>query len=415
VADRGAIRRLDSGFGDFEAWRDIVLEQEERDRHKLDRKIAAEEHWVRYGVTARRKRNQGRMRALADMRQERREANRAAGTVKFSVSAGETSGKLILEAKHITKAIEGRVLIGGLSLRIARGDRLGILGPNGAGKTTLLNILTGAAPPDSGTVRLGANLEIAALDQRRASLDPTTTLKEALTRGGGDNVVIGGQARHVVSYMKDFLFTPEQAGQPVGALSGGERGRVMLARALSTPSNLLILDEPTNDLDLETLDLLQEMITDYPGTVILVSHDRDFLDRTVTSVLAAEGNGRWTEYAGGYSDMLSQRGSRSITEAAAPIAAQKRPSAKAGSPGSGSRRKLSFKEKHALESLPRRIETLQAQAAALAVKLADPALFARDSTAFNTLAADLETTERKIAAAEEEWLQLELLREEVEG
>jgi ATP-binding cassette subfamily F protein uup len=391
-----------------------VLEQEERDRHKLDRKIAAEEHWVRYGVTARRKRNQGRMRALADMRQERREANRAAGTVKFSVSAGETSGKLILEAKHITKAIEGRVLIGGLSLRIARGDRLGVLGPNGAGKTTLLNILTGAAPPDSGTVRLGANLEIAALDQRRASLDPTTTLKEALTRGGGDNVVIGGQARHVVSYMKDFLFTPEQAGQPVGALSGGERGRVMLARALSTPSNLLILDEPTNDLDLETLDLLQEMITDYPGTVILVSHDRDFLDRTVTSVLAAEGNGRWTEYAGGYSDMVAQRGARSTGETAA-VSPQKRSAAKpSASPQSG-KQKLSFKEKHALETLPQRIETMQREAATLSRKLADPALFSRDPNAFAALAADLDKTERKIAAAEEEWLELELLRESVEG
>ena len=312
--DRGTLRQIDRGFGEFEAWRDEVFEREERDRQKLDRKIAAELDWMRYGVTARRKRNMGRYRALQELRRERREQKRIGGAVKFTVTGAEVSGKLVIEAKSVSKALGGRTLIRDLSLRIARGDRLGIVGPNGAGKTTLLDMLTGAGAPDEGTVRLGSNLEIASLDQRRASLDPATSLKEALTRTGGDNVVVGGQPRHVVSYMKDFLFAPEQAGQPVGALSGGERGRLMLARALATPSNLLVLDEPTNDLDLETLDLLQEMVADYPGTVILVSHDRDFLDRTVTSILAAEGDGRWVEYAGGYSDMLAQRGARVAPE-----------------------------------------------------------------------------------------------------
>ena len=308
--DRGSVRRLDRGFTAFERWRDETFEQEERDRQKLDRKIAAELDWLRYGVTARRSRNQGRLRTLNEMRRARREELRVTGKVKFTVSDAKTSGKLVIEAEGVSKSFGERVLIRDLSIRIARGDRLGIVGPNGAGKTTLVEILTGAATPDSGTVRLGTNLEIASLDQRRASLDPATTLKQALTRTGGDTVMVGGQPRHVMSYMRDFLFSPEQAGQPVSALSGGERGRLMLARALATPSNLLVLDEPTNDLDLETLDLLQEAIADYPGTVILVSHDRDFLDRTVTSVLAAEGTGRWIEYAGGYTDMLAQRGER---------------------------------------------------------------------------------------------------------
>ena len=350
--DRGTIRRLDRGFDAFEAWRDEVFEQEERDRQKLDRKIEAELHWLRYGVTARRSRNQGRLRALNAMRQERREQLRVTGKVKFTVNDAKTSGKLVIEAKDVSKAFGERTLIRDFSIRIARGDRLGIVGANGSGKTTLLNILTGAAEPDSGSIRRGTNIEIASLDQRRASLAPTTTLKEALTRTGGDNVIVGGQARHVVSYMKDFLFAPEQAGQPVSALSGGERGRLMLARALATPSNLLVLDEPTNDLDLETLDLLQEAIADYPGTVLLVSHDRDFLDRTVTSVLAAEGDGRWVEYAGGYSDMLAQRGG--VRLPAGPQVEATRPAAKTAAPlrAPSSKRKLGFREKHALADAP---------------------------------------------------------------
>ncbi|MYZ50040.1 ABC-F family ATP-binding cassette domain-containing protein, partial [Propylenella binzhouense] len=306
--DRGASRRLEEGFAAFEAWRDQVFEQEERERDRLDKKILMELDWVRYGVTARRKRNQGRMRALEAMRKERREARRRVGSVSFTAGEGATSGKQVIEATDVSKAYGGRPIVRDLSLRVLRGDRIGIVGPNGAGKTTLVKLLTGALAPDSGTVRLGTNLEMVALDQRRDALDPRWTVVEALTRGAGDTVMVGGAPKHVVSYMKDFLFAPEQANTPVSVLSGGERGRLMLARALAAPSNLLVLDEPTNDLDLETLDLLQEMLADYAGTVLLVSHDRDFLDRTVNAVLVSEGDGRWTEYAGGYSDMLAQRG-----------------------------------------------------------------------------------------------------------
>ena len=414
--DRAKIRRLDRGFSAFEAWRDEVFEQEERDRQKLDRKIAAELDWLRYGVTARRSRNQGRLRALNEMRRERREQLRITGTVKFSVNDAKTSGKLVIEAKGVSKALGGRTLIGDFSIRIGRGDRLGIVGPNGAGKTTLINILTGAMQPDSGTVRLGTNLEIASLDQRRSALDPTTTLKEALTRTSGDNVIVGGQARHVMSYMQDFLFSPEQAGQPVSTLSGGERGRLMLARALATSSNLLVLDEPTNDLDLETLDLLQEAIADYPGTVILVSHDRDFLDRTVTSVLAAEKDGRWIEYAGGYSDMLAQRSGKALPGVSRPEEpkASTKP-VRAPSPPTAAKRKLGFKEKHALAALPKRMAELNAEISTLRAKLGDPALFARDPSAFNTAADDLRAAEESLATTEDEWLALEMLREELEG
>ena len=309
--DRGVTRRLDRGFADFEAWRDQVLEEEERDRHKLDRRIADEEHWLRYGVTARRKRNQGRLRALQDFRIARKEsrANRPVGNATLAVQKTKASGKLVIEAEAIAKSYGERAVVRDFSIRIERGDRIALVGPNGAGKTTLINLLTGALAPDSGTVKLGANLELATLDQRRESLDPEATVSDTLTGGRGDSVIIGGQSRHVIGYLKDFLFRPEQARTPVKALSGGEKARLMLARALARPSNLLVLDEPTNDLDLETLDLLQEMLADYPGTLIMASHDRDFIDRVATSTLVAEGDGRWTEYAGGYSDMVAQRGS----------------------------------------------------------------------------------------------------------
>ena len=296
--DRGKTRRIERGFGSFEDWRDEVLENEERDRHKLDRKIAAEEDWVRYGVTARRKRNVGRMAGLEALRQTRREERRALGTARMNVSEGKLSGKLVVEAEDVSKSYGERPIVKDFSVRILRGDRVGIVGPNGAGKTTLLNLLTGRLAPDTGTIRIGSNVEVATLDQARASLQPTTTLADALTGGGSDQVVVNGQSKHVVGYMKDFLFGPEQARTPVGRLSGGERGRLMLARALALPSNLLVLDEPTNDLDLETLDLLQDMLTDYPGTVVVVSHDRDFLDRVATSVIVAEGDGRWVGLRG---------------------------------------------------------------------------------------------------------------------
>ncbi|SFZ86457.1 ATP-binding cassette, subfamily F, uup [Devosia enhydra] len=414
--DRGMARRLDKGFAAFEDWRDQVVEEEETARHKLDRQIVREEHWLTYGVTARRKRNVGRLERLAGLRQARRDQKRATGTVKFNVSEADSSGALVADAEAISKSFGDRAIVRDLSLRVIRGDRLGIVGANGAGKTTLLKLLFGEIAPDEGRVKLGSNLAIASLDQRRAGLSPETSLREALTAGGSDTLIINGQPKHVVGYMKDFLFAPEQAGTAVGKLSGGERGRLALARALALPSNILVLDEPTNDLDLETLDLLQEMLADYPGTVILVSHDRDFLDRVATSVLVAEGQGVWTEYAGGYSDMVAQRGAG--ISAPAPQKRQKSLPQTASQPPSNpapaQRAKLSFKQKHALETLPREIETLDARIAELAKKLADGSLYARDPKGFEKLSGELATAQRAKEAAEEQWLELEMLRESLE-
>jgi ATP-binding cassette subfamily F protein uup len=415
--DRGTTRRLDQGFAEFEAWRDKVLEEEEINRHKLDRKIAMEEEWVRYGVTARRKRNQRRMRALQDLRtaRQRARANRPVGDVALAVQEAQLSGKLVIEAEGVSKSYGDKPIVHGLALRVERGDRIGIVGPNGAGKTTLLNLLTGVLPPDAGTVRLGANIAAATLDQRRDSLDPEATVTETLTDGRGETVSINGEPRHVVGYLREFLFRPEQARSPVKSLSGGERGRLMLARALARPSNLLVLDEPTNDLDLETLDLLQEMLADYPGTLLVVSHDRDFLDRVVTSVIAFEGNARWTEYAGGYSDMVAQRGygvGALRTLAAKPKAAPKAPAAP---PAPRSRRRLTFADKHALKTSPARIEALGAEISLLEAALSDPGLYRRDPAAFTAASRALETARAELAATEEEWLRLELLREEIEG
>jgi ABC transport system ATP-binding/permease protein len=412
--DRGRTRRLDKGFDAFEAWRDEIFAEEERDRHKLDRRIEMEKDWLRYGVTGRRKRNQGRMRRLAEMREARRSARGPQGAVKLAVTEAEASGALVVEAKRASKAYGERPIVSDLSIRIARGDRIGLVGANGAGKTTLVNLLTGALPPDQGTVRVGSNVAIATIDQRRASLDPNASLKEALTGGGGDTVEVGGATKHVIGYMQDFLFTPDQAGSPVHALSGGERGRLLLARALSQPANLLVLDEPTNDLDLETLDLLQEMVADFPGAVILVSHDRDFLDRTVEAVLVAEGGGRWVEYAGGYSDMTAQRGRGVEARAGGPAAPAPRKAAEERPlGGASSRKKLSFKNQHALEALPGRIASLEREIARLGETLADSGLYARDPKRFEEASARLAAAEGERAAAEDRWLELEMMREEL--
>ena len=416
--DRGLTRRLGRGFEAFEAWRDEVLEQEETDHHKLGRKIVREEHWLRYGVTARRKRNQKRLQALHDMRAKRRDFRRAAGGVKLTVMESEASGKLVIEAKNIAKTYGERPIISDFSIQVRRGDRIGIVGPNGAGKTTLINLLTGAHAPDSGTVKLGTKLDMVTLDQAREKLEPGWTVRDALTGGRGDMVHVNDKPKHVVSYMKDFLFQPEQANTPLHVLSGGERGRLMLARALAEPSNLMVLDEPTNDLDLETLDLLQEMLGDYMGTLLLVSHDRDFLDRVATSVIAWEGSirdPRWTEYAGGYSDMTVQRSGAS-TEPADTVAKPRKPKqAKSQTAAPKPKRKLSFKEKHALETLPETIAALETEAARLQEVLADPALYAKDPESFSKSASDLEAAQAKIAEAENQWLELELLKQELEG
>jgi len=414
--DRGKTRRLDKGFADFEAWRDATLEEEEIAAHKLDRKIEEEQHWLRYGVTARRRRNVRRLGELHAMRAERR-AGRSRGqpgAVRLAVQDGRVSGKMVIEATGVSKSFGDRAIVRDLTLRIERGDRIGIVGPNGAGKTTLINLLTGNLAPDSGTVRLGTNLDIAAIDQRRDSLDGDKTVADTLTDGRGDTVIVNGVARHVVGYMRDFLFRPEQARAPVKALSGGERGRLMLAKALGRPSNFLVLDEPTNDLDLETLDLLQEMLADYPGTLLLVSHDRDFLDRVVTSVVASEGDGRWTEYAGGYSDMVAQRGSGIGARVAARTAREPEPSRSPTASRPASRQRLSFRDQHALKELPRRIDELAREIARLEARLSDPGLYARDAAGFAEAGKALDAARASLAASEDEWLRLEMLRESVE-
>ena len=318
--DRGKTRSVERGFSEFESWRDEMLAEEEREQHKLDRKIVDEEHWLRYGVTARRKRNVRRLAGLHALRQARRDYRAAAGNPALAAAQADKSGALVIEADRISKAYEGRPIVRDFSIRIRRGDRIGFVGPNGSGKTTLVSLLIGALASDAGEVRLGTNIVMAALDQSRESLDPNATVAETLTGGRGDTVMVGDKPQHVIGYMKDFLFLPEQARTTLSALSGGERGRLMLAVALAKPSNVLVLDEPTNDLDLETLDVLEEALGDYPGTVLLISHDRDFLDRVVNAVIVPESGGRWIEYAGGYADMLAQRGAdhAPATKAAAP-------------------------------------------------------------------------------------------------
>jgi ATP-binding cassette subfamily F protein uup len=415
--DRGVTRQLDRGFQDFEAWRDKVLEEEETAAHKLDRKIVAEEHWVRYGVTARRKRNVRRMRELGDLRRARRDRKRAVGSVSFSANEADKSGKRVIVADRISKSFGDRAIVSDFSIEIARGDRIGIVGPNGAGKTTLLKMLTGELAPDEGSVALGSGLLMITLDQRRESLRLDDRVADAITDGRGDWVTIGSEKKHVASYLQDFLFKPEQWRTPVSALSGGERGRLALAAALAKPSNVLVLDEPTNDLDLETLDLLEELVADYKGTLLIVSHDRSFLDRTVTSIITTDPSGKpgaWTDYAGGYDDMLAQRGgapgSLKRAERETPKAAT--PS-KPGGEAPATKAKLSFKEKFALEQLPIRIDALTKEIAALKIELADQSLFARDAGLFNEKAKRLENAEAELAAAEEEWLAIEMKREEI--
>jgi ATP-binding cassette subfamily F protein uup len=415
--DRGQTRRLDKGFAHFEEWRDTILEEEEREQHKLGRQIVREEHWLRYGVTARRKRNMRRLGELQTMRRQFRGHRGAEGVATMAASEAAESGKLVIEAKSISKSFGDLTVVKDFSTRIQRGDRVGLVGPNGAGKTTLLKMLTGEFAPDSGTVRLGVNLEIATLDQKRAAVDPQETLAHFLTDGRGETVVVNGEERHVVSYMKDFLFKADAARTPVRELSGGERARLILARVLARPANLLVLDEPTNDLDMETLELLQELVAGFAGTVLLVSHDRDFLDRTVTSVIAPDGGGRWIEYAGGYSDMLAQRGGSKLEDRKAASKVAPAGSAKpAQAPQSkAAAKKLSYKQKFALETLPGKMAAISASISALENQLADPAFYEKNSVSFAKTIAALDKERQSLAAMEEEWLELEMLREELEG
>ncbi|WP_421358678.1 ABC-F family ATP-binding cassette domain-containing protein [Agrobacterium rosae] len=417
--DRGQARRLSRGFGHFEEWRDKVLEEEELEQHKLGKAIEREEHWMRYGVTARRKRNMRRVGELQAMRADYRGHKGPTGSVQATAAEGRESGKLVIEADQITKAYGERTIVAPFSLRVHRGDCIGFVGPNGAGKTTLLKMLTGQLKPDSGWVKLGTNLEVATLDQKREDLNPNDTLAHYLTDGRGENLLVNGELKHVTGYMKDFLFQPEQARTPIRNLSGGERARLMLARILARPTNLLILDEPTNDLDIETLDLLQEIVSGFSGTVILVSHDRDFLDRTVTSTIAPVNpdapDGRWIEYAGGYSDMMAQRKGASDEKKKVEKQEKAKSASNAGAEPAKAKGKMSFKQKFALENLPKEMEKTQLEIAQREERMADPNLFAKNPEIFSKLADEMAKLRQKLETMEEEWLELEMLREQLEN
>jgi len=409
--DRGAVRRQETGFDGFEAWRDKVWEDEDLARHKLDRKIKSEGRWAVEGISARRKRNQGRVRALADLRAERAAQIRRQGTAALALEGGQISGKRVMEAVGLGKAYDGRPIVSNFNLTVQRGDRIAFVGPNGVGKTTLIKMLLGEVQPDSGQIKTGTNLSVAVLDQSRAALDPEMSLWDSLTgdpemrvSGKADQVMVRGEPRHVMGYLKDFLFDEAQARAPVRSLSGGEKARLLLARIMARESNVLVLDEPTNDLDIETLDLLQDLLGEYEGTVLLVSHDRDFLDRVATTTIAMEGDGRATVYAGGWSDYRNQRGSIEMEVAAAASLAPKDKPRETAAPKRGG---LSFTERHRLDALPGVIATLEAEIAKLTTLLSDPALFTREPAKFAKASAALTERQGALAAAEEEWLALE--------
>ena len=408
--DRGEVRRRESGFEGFEEWRETVWAEEDEARHKLDRKIKHEAKWAVEGISARRKRNQGRVRALQDLRAERSSQIRRQGTAAMEFDGGPVSGKKVIEAVGISKTFGDKTLIKGFDLRVLRGDRVAFVGPNGVGKTTLLKMLVGQLAPDTGTVSLGTNLEIAVFDQTRAQLDLEASLWENLTgdplmqvSGASDQVLVRGTPKHVVAYLKDFLFDERQARAPVRSLSGGEKARLLLAKLMARPSNLLILDEPTNDLDVETLDLLQDILGEYDGTVLLVSHDRDFIDRVATATVALEGKGMATAYPGGWSDYAAQRG----------VGALEMPT-KSGSSHVNLREDvkkategLTFTEKKRLEVLPGIIERLEAEINKLSDFLSDAEMFTREPVKFRKATEGIAERQKALAAAEEEWLMLE--------
>lgn len=418
--DRGQLRRQEQGFEAFEAWRDRLWEEEEVAAHKLDRKIRAESRWAVEGISARRKRNMGRVRALQALREERRSRIRRQGTAALSLSGGAASGREVIAARGLSKSFGERVILRDFDLTVTRGERLALVGPNGAGKTTLVNLLLGRLEPDKGSVRHGTNLQVAILDQNRNTLNPDASLWQTLTdapgigvSGQADQVMVRGNPRHVMGYLKDFLFTEAQARSPLRTLSGGEKARLLLAQIMAQDSNLLVLDEPTNDLDVETLDLLQEVLDSYEGTVILVGHDRDFLDRVATTTVVMEGDGRAIAYAGGWSDMVAQRGA--VPMAPAPAASAPRGArppapapapAPAGTVASDGTPGLSFTERHRLEELPAQIERLEAEIAKLGELLADPDLYTREPVKFRKAGEALAARQQALSRAEDEWLTL---------
>ncbi|MEI4487134.1 ATP-binding cassette domain-containing protein [Frigidibacter sp. MR17.14] len=418
--DRGEVRRQERGFEGFEDWREATWAAEDDARHKLDRKIKAEAKWAVEGISARRKRNMGRVRALADLRAERAGQIRRQGTAAMELESGPTSGKRVMEVKGISKTFGDRVIVKDFDLRVLRGDRVAFVGPNGVGKTTLLKMLTGEIAPDEGTVTQGTNLDIAVFDQARATLDFTMSLWDGLVNdpemrvsGRSDQVMVRGTPKHVVAYLKDFLFDEAQARAPIGSLSGGERARLLLARIMARPSNLLILDEPTNDLDVETLDLLQDILGEYDGTVLLVSHDRDFIDRVATTTIAMEGDGRATAYPGGWSDYQAQRGETATAATPAPRPASAalpddgKPGSPAPQPAKPAAAGLSYTERHRLDELPKVISRLEAEIAKLTEFLADPELFTKAPAKFQKASDGLVERQAALAQAEEEWLDLE--------
>jgi len=404
--DRGKVRAMDQGFDHFDSWSAEVLQNEETELNRLSKAIEAETEWLHFGVTARRKRNQGRLRRLKTMRQERAEWIRPEGRAKLETGTANKSGRLVIEAKEITKSFGDQIVIDGFSTRIMRGDRIGLIGPNGSGKTTLVRLLTAEMAPDQGTVRLGTQLDISMIDQRRDGLDLNATPWQTLCPDGGDQVEVQGRWKHVVGYLKDFLFRPEQLRTPVKALSGGERNRLLLAKQLAHPANLLALDEPTNDLDMETLDLLQEMLADFEGTLLLVSHDRDFLDRLVTSTIVFDGNGQLSEYAGGYSDYLSQRPPPPAADAELQGTKGAGKTAKAQSVRTPN--KNAKQHERALARVVKEMEALQTKKDLLEVDLADASLYTRDPDTFETKSDQLADVQKKLDEAEERWLELEM-------
>ncbi|WP_106744129.1 ABC-F family ATP-binding cassette domain-containing protein [Yoonia maritima] len=408
--DRGAVRRAEEGFENFEAWRDKIWEEEDQQRHKLNRKIKQEARWAVEGISARRTRNQGRLRALQDLRAEKAGQIKRQGTAAMAFDGGSTSGKKVVEAFGLTKSFGDKQIVQGLDLTVQRGDRIAFVGPNGVGKTTLIKMLLGQVEPDEGSVKLGTNLDIALFDQTRAALNPEMSLWENLANdpelgvsGKSDQIMVRGNPKHVVGYLKEFLFDEAQARAPVRSLSGGEKARLLLARLMARESNLLILDEPTNDLDIETLDLLQDILGDYDGTVLLVSHDRDFLDRVATTTIAMEGNGQAVVYAGGWTDYRAQRGGDFVEskEASKPLAKKQKQAEKKAETG------LSFTEKHRLEELPSVIDQLTAEIGKLEELLADPELFTKQPVKFQKASDALVARQIALSDAEDEWMTLE--------
>jgi ATP-binding cassette subfamily F protein uup len=409
------VRRLDESFAGFDAWSEKIEAQEAEEARRLDKAIEREQHWMARGVTARRARNEGRRRRLIAMRESKAERLKdSRGQLNMGLASSGLSGQRVAEAKGISKAFGERDIFKAFSTRILRGDRVAIVGPNGAGKTTLVKILLGELAPDAGEVKLGTNLEVAYIDQARAAVSGEATLQQVLTPDGGDQVMVRGRPKHVAAYAKDFLFRDNQLRQPVRSLSGGERNRLLLARAFATPANVLVLDEPTNDLDMDTLDLLEDMLADYEGTLILVSHDRDFIDRLATSTIGLDGRGAVVETPGGWHDFLSQNPGFF----APPVLKAPKPPATAAprTEAAPSRAaKLSYKDQRRLAELEALIGELPITIAALEEKLADAALYARDPAGFARVSDALENARAQLSAGEEEWLALEERREMLES